>query len=140
MVGAQLRQWGVMRLNRPARRRSIMNLTPLIDVVFLLLVFFMLASTFLKFGTIGLQTEGGGAGVAGAMDTVALVHVGAGGSYRVDGRPVDVDALASALEEVVRGGKSQAVIVVREDAQTRDLAAGLAVVRRAAFKVVRVVE
>ncbi len=31
----------------PRRRRSLISLTPLIDVVFILLVFFMLASSFL---------------------------------------------------------------------------------------------
>lgn len=36
----------LLNLNRPARRKSI-SLTPLIDVVFILLLFFMLTSSFL---------------------------------------------------------------------------------------------
>ncbi len=42
--------------SRPARRRSVISLTPLIDVVFILLVFFMLASSFLDWRSISLDT------------------------------------------------------------------------------------
>ena len=39
-----------------ARRKNIISLTPLIDVVFILLVFFMLASSFMDWQTINLDT------------------------------------------------------------------------------------
>ena len=39
---------------KPRRRRSPISLTPLIDVVFILLVFFMLASSFLDWRSITL--------------------------------------------------------------------------------------
>ncbi|MEM1111912.1 MAG: biopolymer transporter ExbD [Pseudomonadota bacterium] len=38
------------------RRKSIISLTPLIDVVFILLVFFMLASSFMDWQTLSLDT------------------------------------------------------------------------------------
>ena len=44
-------------LNQPLRRRRV-ALTSLIDVIFLLLLFFMLSSTFLKFGEIKLDLVG----------------------------------------------------------------------------------
>ncbi|MEM1412015.1 MAG: biopolymer transporter ExbD [Pseudomonadota bacterium] len=43
------------RLARPRRRRSLIGLTPLIDVVFILLIFFMLASNFLRWRAIDLS-------------------------------------------------------------------------------------
>ena len=43
-------------LHHPTRRRAIISLTPLIDVVFILLVFFMLASSFLNWRSIALDT------------------------------------------------------------------------------------
>lgn len=42
--------------NRPRRRPSI-NLTPLVDVVFILLVFFMLAFSFMEWRAIDLNTS-----------------------------------------------------------------------------------
>ena len=49
-----------MQLNRVRRKVPPTNLTPLIDVVFLLLIFFMLASTFLKFS--GTPVSGASSG------------------------------------------------------------------------------
>ncbi|MEX1033152.1 MAG: biopolymer transporter ExbD [Cellvibrionaceae bacterium] len=43
--------------DRQKRRRTIISLTPLIDVVFILLVFFMLASSFLDWRTLALDTS-----------------------------------------------------------------------------------
>jgi len=45
---------------RPARRKSVISLTPLIDVVFILLVFFMLASSFMDWRTLSLDTAAAG--------------------------------------------------------------------------------
>ncbi|MFQ6550451.1 biopolymer transporter ExbD [Aestuariibius sp. 2305UL40-4] len=48
------------------RRRRPLSMTPLIDVIFLLLLFFMLSSTFSRFADVELMTAGaGGAADAG---------------------------------------------------------------------------
>jgi len=44
-----------------SRRKTIISLTPLIDVVFILLVFFMLASSFMDWRTLSLDTAAAGA-------------------------------------------------------------------------------
>lgn len=123
----------------PAAELSL-NLAPMIDVVFLLLVFFMLASTFLKFGTVKLEAAGGGAAGAADLDKIALIHIDRGGRFRVDGRDLARDEMEPVLRRIVRAGKSEAVVVVRAGARTMDLVSGLAIVRRGAFKAVRVVE
>lgn len=127
-----------MPLNDQAPRRRVLNLTPLIDVVFLLLVFFMLASTFLKFGTVKLDTIGGGG--TGNLSTIALIHVGAQHLYRIAGRVVPPGDLETALRAELAGGKTDAVVVLRPDASTADLVAGLSRIRTLGFKSVRVVE
>jgi len=82
-------------LNRP-RRRARVSLTPLIDVVFILLVFFMLASSFLDWRSIRVTSaETGGApapGMVGAM----LVEVRPEG-VRLSGQPMAPDDLAARL-------------------------------------------
>src|SRR5690606_18422295 len=58
---------------RAARRRSTISLTPLIDVVFILLVFFMLASSFLDWRAIDLRAPGPAAGAS--LEGVLYVEV-----------------------------------------------------------------
>ncbi len=127
-----------MQLNEKKRRRRLLNLTPLIDVVFLLLVFFMLASTFLKFGTVKIDTAGTGGGKADLSKTV-LIHVAPERRYRVSGRAVRETELSGALGGLISQGRTDAVIVMQRDTTVDDLVAGLTRVRRAGFATVRVV-
>lgn len=82
-----------------ARRRALISLTPLIDVVFILLVFFMLASSFADWRAIDLTqpaSEGGGEPMTGAV----LVDVRPDG-VRMSGLWVSPDELlASARNHV----------------------------------------
>ena len=75
---------------RPRRRPS---LTPMIDVVFLLLVFFMLAARFGQEVALPLATSGPGADYAGPP---RLIDVTAG-SLSLNGMPVELEALGIAL-------------------------------------------
>lgn len=129
-----------MRLNRPEHRRRYISLTPLVDVVFLLLVFFMMASTFLKFGTIEIEAAGSGPEARLDVAAMVLVHVDADGAFRVDGATVSEAGLDAALGERLARGKREAVVVVKRGATVRDLVRGLAVVRRHRFASVRVVD
>ena len=62
-ISARLRL--VNRAGRPqGRRRPLISLTPLIDVVFILLVFFMLASSFLDWRSIDLNAPAQAAAMA----------------------------------------------------------------------------
>ncbi|MFY0610454.1 MAG: biopolymer transporter ExbD [Hyphomicrobiaceae bacterium] len=127
-----------MPLSRP-RPRRVLNLTPLIDVVFLLLVFFMLASTFLKFGTVKLETAGAGS-ATGDLSKVALIHIEAEGRFRIAGLPVEARAFGEALDRLLKSGKTDAVLVLRKNAKAADLIKGLTRVRQTGFASVRVVE
>lgn len=53
------------------RRRAAVSLTPLVDVVFILLVFFMLATSFVDWRLIDMQSRGPGRG-AGEGEAVTL--------------------------------------------------------------------
>ncbi|MCC5853821.1 MAG: biopolymer transporter ExbD [Alkalimonas sp.] len=50
-------QFSTLGFVQPARRKAVISLTPLIDVVFILLVFFMLASSFADWRTIAMDTS-----------------------------------------------------------------------------------
>ena len=79
----------------PPRRRLI-SLTPLIDVVFILLVFFMLASSFMEWRLIDLQLGGDGGGEVDP--SAARVHI-AGEGLRYQERTWEIAALMRQLED-----------------------------------------
>ncbi len=94
---------------RARRHRQLISLTPLIDVVFILLVFFMLASSFLDWRSIGLtapQAGDAGATIEGAL----LVEVRAQG-VRLAGRPVTEDELERQLRVRLAEKPDQTVFV-----------------------------
>jgi len=94
---------------RPRRRRTIISLTPLIDVVFILLVFFMLASSFRDWRSITLSSPADGAPASGMEDAV-LVEVRAGGLRLVD-RPATPEAVEAAVRAALAGRPDRVVFV-----------------------------
>ncbi len=92
------------------RHRSLISLTPLIDVVFILLVFFMLASSFLDWRSVRLDPPaktGAGVALSGSM----LVDIRPDGLLRLSGEVLSLDSIARRLGEVVRRKPDQVVIV-----------------------------
>ena len=97
------------RARRPARRRSPISLTPLIDVVFILLVFFMLASSFLDWRAIELDALGKAA-AAPSVEGALLVELRSDG-LRLSGETLDLDALAARVAERLATKPDQRVLV-----------------------------
>ena len=83
-----------MRLDGAERRRSPLSMTSLIDVIFLLLLFFMLSSTFTRFGEIEL-TAGGG--MAGKPVTPVYLRL-QGDRIVLNGEELTLDGLPAALD------------------------------------------
>ncbi len=91
---------------RPKRRPS---LTPMIDVVFLLLVFFMLASQFGRDAALPLVVGGQGATYEGPP---RLIMVGAD-RLSVNGVAVDLDGLVTTLLPLMQAPDD--IVVLRAD-------------------------
>ncbi|NVO54202.1 biopolymer transporter ExbD [Rhodobacteraceae bacterium B1Z28] len=72
-------------------------MTPLIDVIFLLLLFFMLTSTFSTFGEIELSNATAGADATGAPAERVFVQLGAE-RLVLNGTPVTLDELTTQVE------------------------------------------
>ena len=94
---------------RRQRRRAAISLTPLIDVVFILLVFFMLASSFLDWRAIALDAPGR-AGGGPAMEGALLVEVRRDG-LRLSGEPVSLQSLEARAATAVAERAGQKVLV-----------------------------
>ena len=87
-----------MRLKRHNRLPPAIALTPLVDVVFILLIFFMLASSFLHWRAVDLSMPDRVAAEAGDDAKQALV-VGllADGNVTLAGQPIAKNALGTAV-------------------------------------------
>ena len=84
-----------MRFDRPAAaRRRVIGLTPLIDVVFILLLFFMLATNFQRWRALTVNAPAPGA-TAGARADGLRLRVSAGGGLTLGGQ-----TLAGGLDEL----------------------------------------
>lgn len=120
---------------RPPRRRP--SLTPMIDVVFLLLVFFMLAAQFGREAVVPLALGGGGS--AEYSGPPRLVEI-APETVTLNGMVLDEAALAGALEGLSE--RPDDTIVLRAASGTRlqrlvDVAEAL---RAAGFTALAIVE
>ena len=97
------------QVNRPGRRRRLISLTPLIDIVFILLVFFMLASSFLDWRTIRLNGPAT-ATLGSTFEGAILVEIRDDG-LRLSGKVVSLDGLAKRLAERLEREPDQLVLV-----------------------------
>lgn len=95
---------------RHTRRRALITLTPLIDVVFILLVFFMLASSFTDWRAIGLAAPTAGA-AGGSVEGALLVEVRPDG-LRFAGEFLSLDAVAEHVGRRV-GQAPETTVLVR---------------------------
>jgi len=75
-----------------SRRKTIISLTPLIDVVFILLVFFMLASSFLDWRTVSLDTRAASTPAAPSEAVPIVVQI-RGETLVLNGTPITLEAL-----------------------------------------------
>ena len=102
--------WPNSRLARPRRRRALIGLTPLIDVVFILLVFFMLASSFLDWRAIELDAPVRAAGSEG-LEGALLVQIRPDGLLRLAAAPISLEDLAARVREHLETTPDQRVLI-----------------------------
>jgi biopolymer transport protein ExbD len=97
-----------------------LNLTPLIDVVLLLLIFFMLSTRFIDEGRLQLRLpEAGAVPEATEADDRVVIEVTAQGGYRVNGRALinnSPETLAAAIGKAAGNNRAMPV-TVRADAR-----------------------
>lgn len=106
---------------RPHRKESPeLNLTPLIDVVFLLLIFFMVSTTFDKESRIKVELPTAATQDEQVEDEQVLqITVDANGRFYVDEREVvntDADTLKRAIEKAA-GVRRDLPVIIKADAR-----------------------
>ena len=117
-----------MRIDMPVARRRPLSLTPLIDVIFLLLLFFMLSSTFVRFAQVEI-TGGTASSTATGQTPDILIRID-GDAWQVNGASVDAGAAVAELKRLQEQGAARAVLLVRGDVSSQDLVTALERIRR----------
>ncbi len=110
-----------------ARRRPI-SVTSLIDVIFLLLLFFMLSSTFTKFAEV--EIVGGRAGASGPGAAPGILLRVNGDIWTINGVPVGAEAAVDELKRLEQAGAVSAVLLVRGDMTSQALVSAVERIRR----------
>ena len=102
-------------------QRLELNITPLIDVVFLLLIFFMVSTTFERDSELQIELPEATAKPQSADDRSIVVTIDASGRYQVNGRSL-INAQPETLKEAVAraraGNQDVRSLVISADATT----------------------
>jgi biopolymer transport protein ExbD len=107
---------------RPDRRHDDVdiNLTPLIDVVFLLLIFFMVSTTFDRNARLKVSLPEASAKMQQQQDNPIVLTIDAKGKYFINDRQVvntTLETLKAALQKTVGDDREQ-TLVLRADGNT----------------------
>ncbi|MEM1140120.1 MAG: biopolymer transporter ExbD [Pseudomonadota bacterium] len=105
---------GFAALGRPRRRRSALaSLTPLIDIVFILVIFFMLASSFIEWRALDLGAPVRAA--AGEADDDATIVIVGPKTIRLDGQLVSTMSLERRLTEKSLSPRGLEVVYIKTE-------------------------
>ncbi|HHZ87578.1 MAG TPA: biopolymer transporter ExbD [Chromatiaceae bacterium] len=100
---------------RPKRAREIeLNLTPLIDVVFLLLIFFMVSTTFEREATLRVELPDASSADPVEESVLLDIVINAEGDYFVNGNRVinnRITTLRSAIRHAIKNDRSLPVVI-----------------------------
>ncbi len=104
------------------RTRSLISLTPLIDVVFILLLFFMLASNFNVETSLSVQSGGTQSAVTASTERPSRLRILDNHNVVLDGEVLDSMGLTEALKELYASDAGRALsISVAEGTQVQEL-------------------
>ncbi len=109
-----------MKFRRQRRIDSGVNLTPLIDVVFLLLIFFMVSTTFTRETHLVVDLPEADAAPLDTSPEAIDVLISQDGSYSINGNSLinrDIKTLMRGIEEI-SGGDTELPLVITADANT----------------------
>jgi len=112
-----------VKFARRGRHEASVELTPLIDVVFLLLIFFMVSTTFIRETQLKIDLPEAAGELQEIEDEVIEITIDRLGEYAVNDRLLvnsEMSTLIRALEEVLaeKGGGGASRLIITADANT----------------------
>ena len=103
---------------RPSRRRTTdvdgIDISPLIDVVFILLIFFMVSTTFVKDQQLDIDRPSASSSTRSDADVVRVSLDKSSGVF-IDGQPIKIWALQSKVRDLLSSRTDKSVLVITDD-------------------------
>lgn len=99
--------------NRKSEEASV-DMSPLIDMVFILLIFFMVSSTFVKDMKLDLNRPGASSAQKASSKVIRVYIDNAGDTY-VDAQPVKVWAIQAKVRDLLHTSTEKSVLVVTDE-------------------------
>ncbi|WP_345984980.1 biopolymer transporter ExbD [Sulfurimonas sp. HSL-1656] len=103
-----------MRFRQKKELDQAVDISPLIDMVFILLIFFMVSTTFVKDMKLDLERPGASS-ASRASSKVIKVYLDNQAQAYIDNQPIKVWALQSKLRDMLRTSTEKSVLVVTDD-------------------------
>ncbi len=101
-----------LRLKRREKSGDI-DISPLIDVVFILLIFFMVSTTFVKDAQVDIERPSAKSGTS-ANTKAMRIHIDRTGQVYVDDSPVKAWMVQSRVRDHLRDGGEGTVLVIAD--------------------------
>lgn len=108
-----------MNFKRQNKEELSLNLTPLIDIVFLLLIFFMVSTTFTKENHLSINLPEADGEVSDAPRQMVEVLIDKDGQYSINGKSLisnKLITLKQAIEKESKGDRSLPFIITADAA------------------------
>ena len=103
-----------MRYREKKESIQDINISPLIDMVFILLIFFMVSTTFVKDMKLDLDRPAAASAVSASTKAIRLYIDSAGDTY-LDGEPVRIWVIQSRLRDQLKSSTAKSVLVITDD-------------------------
>lgn len=104
-----------MKFRSKARSEVDINLTPLIDVVFLLLIFFMVSTTFKKNTQLNIQLPHASNQVSTTESSVIRILIDSKGQYELDGTLYNRATLKMLSEQLLKKYSQESPLFIMGD-------------------------
>ncbi len=109
-----------MLRRRPDKSSDVnVDLTPMIDMTFILLIFFMVSTTFVKDMKLDINRPGAQTQVVASTKAVRL-YIDKQGETYMDGEPVREWVIQSRVRDQLKGMTQKSVLVVTDDSVPAD--------------------
>ncbi len=103
-----------MRNSEPPEAEAVIDMTPMIDMVFILLIFFMVTASFVKDMKLELERPKASSAVMASSKAIRLFIDRSGDTY-LDGEPIRLWLIQSKLRDLLNNASSKVVLVVTDE-------------------------
>lgn len=102
-----------MRSRNKKDEQQGIDISPLIDMVFILLIFFMVSTTFVKDMDLDINRPKASSSTISSTKAIRL-YIASDGSTYMDGQPIRTWMIQSRIKEVMQNTSSESVLVVTD--------------------------